>query len=186
MDNFLTVKQVQELLRVDRITVYRMLKDGRLKGNKIGQQWRFPSQEVDRLLSLSEPVQPEVSGSFPTHCVQTIQDLFSEVGQTSALFGDVLGEPLTQTSLSCRFCQMLQTTEVGISACRASWQEIAAHAASGNTLATCHAGLQYIAAPVKDADGLVGFFLAGEFFWQAPERHEEPEAIADEEPVLAQ
>jgi excisionase family DNA binding protein len=173
MDNYLTVKQVQELLRVDRITVYRMLKDGRLKGNKIGQQWRFPSQEVDRLLNQSEPVQLEVSGSFPTHCVQTIQDLFSDVGQTSALVVDALGEPLTQISMPCRFCQEIQAAEAGLQACRESWQGIAAHAASGSTFSTCHAGLQYIAGPVKDADGLVGFFLAGEFYWQAPDRHEE-------------
>ena len=49
-DTLLTTRQVQELLRVDRITVYRMLNDGRLKGVKIGQQWRFPAREVERLL----------------------------------------------------------------------------------------------------------------------------------------
>ena len=31
MENFLTTKQVQNLFKVDRITVYRMLQDGRLK-----------------------------------------------------------------------------------------------------------------------------------------------------------
>ena len=51
MEDLLTTREVQELLHVDRITVYRMLSDGRLKGVKIGQQWRFPAREVDRLLS---------------------------------------------------------------------------------------------------------------------------------------
>ncbi len=51
MDDLLTTKQVQDILKVDRITVYRMLNDGRLKGVKIGQQWRFPAREVERLLS---------------------------------------------------------------------------------------------------------------------------------------
>src|SRR5947209_1519359 len=51
MSELLTVKEVQELLKVDRITVYRMLKDGRLTGVKIGHQWRFSRQEIDSLLS---------------------------------------------------------------------------------------------------------------------------------------
>ena len=47
----LTAKQVQELLHVDRTTIYRMLKDGRLTGIKVGQHWRFSEQEVDDLVS---------------------------------------------------------------------------------------------------------------------------------------
>ncbi len=50
-DKFLTAKQVQELLHVDRTTIYRMLKDGRLTGIKVGQQWRFSASEVDDLLA---------------------------------------------------------------------------------------------------------------------------------------
>ena len=38
MPNLLTAKEVQELLSVDRTTIYRMLKDGRLKGVKVGNQ----------------------------------------------------------------------------------------------------------------------------------------------------
>ena len=84
MNDYLTTRQVLDILKVDRITIYRMLQDGRIKGFKIGQQWRFPLQEVERLVGgtipQSEPFQPETSTNFPTHCVQTIQDLFSEVG----------------------------------------------------------------------------------------------------------
>ncbi|MCA9947998.1 MAG: helix-turn-helix domain-containing protein, partial [Anaerolineales bacterium] len=38
MEDLLTTRQVQELLQVDRTTVYRMRKDGRLTGVKVGQQ----------------------------------------------------------------------------------------------------------------------------------------------------
>jgi excisionase family DNA binding protein len=51
MDDLLTTRQVQEILQVDRITIYRMLQDRRLKGVKIGQQWRFARREVERLLN---------------------------------------------------------------------------------------------------------------------------------------
>ena len=50
MAELLTTKQLEDLLKIDRITVYRMLNDGRLKGVKIGNQWRFPQNEIDRLL----------------------------------------------------------------------------------------------------------------------------------------
>ena len=50
MGDLYTVKQVQDLLKVDRITVYRMLQDGRLKGIKIGHQWRFNASELEHLL----------------------------------------------------------------------------------------------------------------------------------------
>ena len=45
MENYLTTKQVQDLFKVDRITIYRMLQDGRLKGVKIGNQWRCCQQD---------------------------------------------------------------------------------------------------------------------------------------------
>ena len=45
MAELLTTKQLEDLLKIDRITVYRMLNDGRLKCVKIGNQWRFPRNE---------------------------------------------------------------------------------------------------------------------------------------------
>lgn len=47
MDDLLTTRQLQELLQVDRITIYRMLNDGRLQGFKVGGQWRFSRQAVE-------------------------------------------------------------------------------------------------------------------------------------------
>ena len=52
MGDLFTVKQVQDLLKVDRITVYRMLQDGRLKGIKVGHQWRFNQSEVQRFFGI--------------------------------------------------------------------------------------------------------------------------------------
>src|SRR5512146_822815 len=102
MDDLLTTRQVQEILKVDRITVYRMLNDGRLKGVKIGHQWRFPLKEVERMIGVNIPVEGSAQGNpdpnFPTHCVQTIQDLFAEISQISAVVIDMQGSPLTQMS----------------------------------------------------------------------------------------
>jgi excisionase family DNA binding protein len=47
VDDLLTTRQLQDLLRVDRITIYRMLKDGRLRGFKVGGQWRLSRGEIE-------------------------------------------------------------------------------------------------------------------------------------------
>lgn len=46
----LDVEEVAELLRVSKQTIYNMLKDGRLKAVKVGREWRFPREAVERLL----------------------------------------------------------------------------------------------------------------------------------------
>jgi excisionase family DNA binding protein len=189
MNDLLTTRQVQEILQVDRITVYRMLQDGRLKGVKIGQQWRFPQREVDRMTGAIPPVADALpvapDSGFPTHCVQTIQDLFAEVSQISALVVDMDGNPLTQVSHPTDFCQMLFATESGKNSCQASWKSFARDSlmisgkngemTPGAKFFTCQAGLQYIGAPIFDKDTQVGLFLAGQFYWQAPDPREEAE-----------
>ncbi len=186
MNDLLTSRQVQDILKVDRITVYRMLQDGRLKGVKIGQQWRFPLNEVEKLLGVNLPAAESPFASpdpgFPAHCVQTIQDLFAEVGQISALVINMQGEPLTQISRPTRFCQMLLSTPTGQHACQVSWQgfardSAAINGAGGSKFFTCQAGLQYIGAPIFDRDNQVGLFLAGQFYWQPPDPREETERV---------
>jgi excisionase family DNA binding protein len=181
MDDLLTARQVQEILKVDRITIYRMVNDGRLKGNKIGQQWRFMRRDVDRLLGNVPPEQElaadEPNTNFPTHCVQTIQDLFSDVSQISAVIVDTEGEPLTQVTHPCQFCQLLLQSPSGEQACRDSWRTMAQQSAAGSKFFTCHAGLQYISAPITDDGKVIGFFLAGQFLWQRPDPREESERL---------
>jgi excisionase family DNA binding protein len=186
MNDFLTTRQVQDILKVDRITVYRMLQDGRLKGVKIGQQWRFPQREVERVVGMNLPAEENLLASpdpnFPSHCVQTIQDLFAEISQIAALVVDMHGFPLTQISRPTRFCQMLLSSSSGQNACRASWQAFARDSAAingsdGSKFFTCQAGLQYIGAPIFDKDAQIGLFLAGQFYWQPPDLREEAERI---------
>ncbi len=184
MNDLLTTRQVQDILKVDRITVYRMLQDGRLKGVKIGQQWRFPLNEVERLVGITPPPvelpqEPSPDSGFPTHCVQTIQDLFADVSQISAVVIDMDGNPLTEISHSTRFCQLLMSSPSGNNACRASWRSFASASAtaSGGKFFTCEAGLSYIGAPIFDQDKQIGLFLAGQFYWEAPEPREAAERI---------
>jgi len=163
MTELLTTRQVQNLLKVDRITIYRMLADGRLKGVKIGQQWRFPVIEVERLLNGETPAPtPITQAPLPVHCLQTVQNLFTGVSQVGGLIVDPTGEPITALSGDCQICRMMQNTPSGAIACRNSWKEMVTLAANGEREFTCHAGLNYLAAPVVDGETLVGWLVAGQ------------------------
>jgi excisionase family DNA binding protein len=181
MNDLLTTRQVQDILKVDRITIYRMLQDGRLKGMKIGQQWRFSLREVDRLLNSNTGQEPSMQTggdpAFPTHCVQTIQDLFSNVSQISALVTNRQGEPLTSISGSCDFCKLMLESPSGRQACHDTWKSVAEQTSEGRKYFTCHAGLQYAAAPIIDKGELAGVFLSGQFYWQAPDERESAERM---------
>jgi excisionase family DNA binding protein len=47
VEDLLTARQLQDLLKVDRITIYRMLGDGRLTGFKVGGQCRFSWWQIE-------------------------------------------------------------------------------------------------------------------------------------------
>ena len=174
MEENLTTRQVQDILKVDRITVYRMLQDGRLKGVKIGQQWRFPQSEVERLLGCSPSANVEApETTFPIHCIQTIQNLFSSVSQLSARLLDSQGEVMTEVSLPCSICEALAESESGWEACRESCAMIARQAAAGARHFTCHAGLSYAGSLIHDRGDIAGLFLVGPFYWQMPDAGEQ-------------
>ena len=43
----MTVKEVAEYLRLDRMTIYKMLKLGELPACRLGHQWRFFRVDID-------------------------------------------------------------------------------------------------------------------------------------------
>ena len=51
----LDMNQAIELLKTSRPTFYRWLRSGKIKGFKIGRQWRFYRQDIERFLHGQEP-----------------------------------------------------------------------------------------------------------------------------------
>jgi excisionase family DNA binding protein len=49
-ERLLTVDEVAEYLNVDKFTVYRLLRDKKLPGVKVGNQWRFNHQMIEAWL----------------------------------------------------------------------------------------------------------------------------------------
>ena len=180
MADYYNVKQIQDLLAVDRITVYRMLQDGRLKGFKIGHQWRFPRIEVERFLGVApspEENQTEKSNNLPVHCIQTIQNLFSDISQLSSLVVDMQGNPLTNISYPCSFCTRIVSSPAGREGCQDSWKIIAAQCQLKTQVIACHAGLNYAAAPILDQGKQIGAFITGQYYMFSPDRYEEADRV---------
>ncbi len=61
---FLTVAEVADLMRVSRMTVYRMVHSGQLPAIRMGRSFRVPSRVVDEMIAagLAEWEQSRASG----------------------------------------------------------------------------------------------------------------------------
>jgi len=181
MDNLLTAKQVQDLLNVDRTTIYRMLKDGRLAGVKVGQHWRFGAREVNDILTgttrVSETDAPLPKNTLPLHCVQPMQDVFAEVAEVGAVTADKDGNALTRVSNSCDFCKLIIGSDEGRAACNESWRKLVNQKDESPEFTTCHAGLQYARARIEVQGELIAILIAGQFYVQEPDAHEENQRI---------
>ncbi|MCA9972612.1 MAG: PocR ligand-binding domain-containing protein [Anaerolineales bacterium] len=177
MDDLLTTRQVQDLLQVDRTTVYRMLKDERLTGVKVGQQWRFHRHEVEAMLGLTPaPTAPESPKPtlprevLPLNCVQAVQDVCAEIGEIGAVTTDTAGVPLTRISNCGPFCALVLASKTGRRACEASWYKLAQQADDAPRFLTCHAGLQYARARIKLNGANSAMLIAGQFYTIPPNR----------------
>lgn len=181
MDNLLTARQVQELLNVDRTTIYRMLKDGRLTGVKVGQHWRFSVHEVNEILNGTVRVGgaevPMPESVLPLHCIQPVQDVFAEIAEIGSVTIDTNGVPLTHISNSCDFCKLIMGSEGGRAACAESWRKLAKQENETPEFTTCHAGLQYSRARIEVQGELVSILVAGQFYVQESDAEEEGRRI---------
>jgi excisionase family DNA binding protein len=183
VDDLLTARQVQDLLKVDRTTIYRMLKDGRLAGVKVGQQWRFSKGEVEALLSGKgqddDSLPTSLTMVLPLHCIQAMQNVFAEVAQVGSVTTAPNGEPLTKISNSCRFCNLILASQSGRRACVASWQKLAEQPERHPQLVTCHAGLQYARARIEVGKASIAMLIAGQFYLTPPDPGEQATRVRE-------
>ncbi len=167
MSDFLTAKQVINLLKIDRTTLYRMLKEERINGVKIGSHWRFSRSEIDRLIKPDQEdakQKIEVSAdALPMHCIKPIQDVFSDIAQVAVVTTDVEGVPLSGLSNSCGFCEMILATEKGKQACIDSWKSTDVKRNSTSRFHVCHAGLHYAGTSVSVEGKKIAMLIAGQF-----------------------
>jgi len=149
VEDLLTTRQLQELLKVDRTTIYRIVKRGDLPAVRVGNQWRFPRKDVEAWLndtSLLEEISvtedtPHSSTTstaaaawdssnahfiFPIECVQRIQDAFAEILGVTILVTNPEGAEITRSSNPCGLWDIARTAPEFRETYRRFWSELGA------------------------------------------------------------
>lgn len=136
MTDFLTAKDLQTILQVDRTTIYRMAEGGRLPAVKVGGQWRFPRQQIEHWLNQNQTVNGGASAHdpaatslpadvMPLECMQLIQDNFADLLGVMILLTDMNGQLLTEPSNPCGFFSAADASPAARQRCVAFWERIA-------------------------------------------------------------
>jgi excisionase family DNA binding protein len=189
MADLMTTNQVQELLQVDRTTIYRMVESGRLPAIRVGKQWRFPRPEIERWLQAqavvpgngsvsvsSEPTNTPASSPpadsklvvnsalrelFPLACIQLIQDAFADILGVMMVITDMQGQPVTTISNPCGFYMALAQDPDALAQCIRSWQQLAANPAIEPRFYPNEMGLLCARGLIRVGSELMGMVVIG-------------------------
>jgi excisionase family DNA binding protein len=172
--SMLTTKDLQHLLHVDRSTIYRMAEAGRLPGIKVGRQWRFPADQIDRWLAdrnmhaaekfttgTSEPHSSELRYLLPPEYVSSIGDLFGEMLGVMVAVTDMDGTPLAEPSNQCGLFKLINQQPGAIEKCIAGWRRLARDLDLAPRFSPSHLGLLCARSYVRVDSELRGIILVG-------------------------
>jgi excisionase family DNA binding protein len=175
MAEMLTAKEIQDLLQVDRSTIYRMAESGRIPAIKVGKQWRFPADQINGWLQLgSKTPQPtylpenqasgragDLASIIPLDCVQLIQDSFSDLLGVMLVVTDMSGRPITQPSNPCGLFQAISMVPEALQRCIQSWHQLAERIDLEPRFSESHLKLKCTRALIRDGVELKGMVVAG-------------------------
>lgn len=122
----LTARQVQEMLDVDASTIYRMAGDGRLPAVKVGRQWRFPADELERLLAGGSGVRTSTTeGRIPADLAKSVLDFAAGSLGVMMVMTDMEGHPLTDVANPCPRFERHADDPGFIAECAEEWRDLA-------------------------------------------------------------
>jgi excisionase family DNA binding protein len=155
---YLTARDVQELIRVDRSTIYRMAESGRLPAIKVGRQWRFPADAVHAWL--------EASGNGRDHprpisAAQEITDLFADLYGVMVIVTDIAGNPITDVSNPCGYYSAVSNEAAALDRCIAEWNALGGQYDFEPRLRPSHLGFLCTRAFIRIGNELSGMVISG-------------------------
>lgn len=124
---YLTTRDLQDLIRVDKSTIYRMAEDGRLPAVKVGRQWRFPEAAVREMLGqhpLPEPVnaaERPLIEALDSSAIQAIADLAADALGAMVVITAMDGQPLTEVSNPCGLYSAVASHPAVLRQCIDTW-----------------------------------------------------------------
>ncbi|GBD85090.1 helix-turn-helix domain protein [bacterium BMS3Abin02] len=165
----LTSKELQELLQVDRSTIYRMAEAGSLPAVKVGRQWRFPEAAIERWLisghqgtGRPRAVEPDDGAALaPSSCIQPIIDLLADILGVMLVVTDMHGVPITDVSNPCGLFDAVAQIPGGTAECIAGWQDLAGSADLEPRFTGSHLGLMCARSFIRVGAELKAMVIAG-------------------------
>ena len=179
--SYLTARDVQELIRVDRSTIYRMAESGRLPAIKVGRQWRFPADAIEEFLGGTGNGRPDVR--TPSHA-QDVADLFADLFGVMVIVTDISGNPTTEISNACGYFSAVSSEAAALDRCISEWNALGGQYDFEPRLRPSHLGFLCTRAFIRIGNELSGMVISGGIApdeW--PPASEQIEAIALESRV---
>lgn len=188
----LTVNEIKHWLHLNRVTIYRLIRENNLPAAKVGGQWRFQRAAVEDWLNGQAFLDPpalarkeddtlSITDLLSVDELQPLLEQFAAAAGMSVFLVDMDGSPIMECRNCSPFCQLAQSTHNGETACMASRTR---PAPEGHELSyfTCHAGLNYLETPVEIEGNRIALAIVGPFIADETQR----EAIRQALPGIAQ
>jgi excisionase family DNA binding protein len=160
----LTARQVGDLLDVDATTIYRMAGNGRLPAVRVGRQWRFPADAIDRLLvpdGPADPVAPSSLPSVPPGLATAVLEVVAPTLGVSMVVTDVAGRPITGVVNPAPYLAARLDDPDFLTACVSDWAGFAADPELAPRLRPSRFGFLCAHSLVRSGTSLTAMVLAG-------------------------
>lgn len=183
--DLLDATSVGRRLGVDPTTVYRMAADGRLKGVKVGRQWRFAAADVDRALRVgvppvaqapepwpaaiapdgpprsARPAPHEAGGWRDPAALRAVVAFAAEALGVMMVVTDMDGRPVTPVANPCPALADRLEERGALATCSLEWRALAADPDFEPRFRRGALGFECARAMIRSGATLVGTVLAG-------------------------
>jgi excisionase family DNA binding protein len=170
MTALLTTRDVQELINVDKSTIYRMAEDGRLPAVKVGRQWRFPASAVASLLGEGASTLARTSSLrrsrdlrelLVPEAAQAIADLVGDLFGLMAVVTDIEGGSLTSVANPCGYFAAIETQPGAVDQCIEGWRRLGSELDLEPRFLPTHLGFQCARSFIRIGNRLAGMVIVG-------------------------
>lgn len=158
----LTARQVQQLLHIDRSTIYRMASDGRLPSVRVGKQLRFPAARIQALVSAhGAPITSEDRNTPDVCAAQAAIAVAAELLDVTMVVTDMQGQPITPIIHTHPDVAARTDDPDTWNSCLSEWQALATDPDLAPRFRPGALGFDCARAFIRNGTELTGMVLAG-------------------------
>lgn len=175
----LTALDVQEMLQIDRSTVYRMADSGRLPAIKVGKQWRFPADQIHdwfqaqatiadvpvchllKSQTISSGQSRELNELLSWEWLRIIQETFANLLGVMIVVTNIEGQPINCPTRPCGLFTAVRQQPGAMSKFIESWRGLATAVDLTTSFRVGRMGLLSARSMIAVGTELKGMVIAG-------------------------